>query len=147
MCQDSASYAHFLICHFIRPDSTPLSSLSHPHWCWKIKTTAEMMTKPLLLLVALTLCCCMASLHARQAGRCQCARAISDVIPVRVIKKIEVFPITGYCRRIEVVITRKNNTRVCVDPNAEWVNNLLKRLQSKNQNTTAKPSTAASTTN
>ncbi|XP_049906852.1 C-X-C motif chemokine 13 [Epinephelus moara] len=106
-----------------------------------------MTTKPLLLLVALTLCCCIASLQARQAGRCQCAGTTSNVVPVRIIKKIEVFPITGYCRRIEVVVTRKNDSRVCVKPNAEWVNNLLKRLQSKNQNSTAKPSTAASTTN
>ncbi|XP_033475087.1 C-X-C motif chemokine 13 [Epinephelus lanceolatus] len=106
-----------------------------------------MMTKPLLLLVALTLCCCIASMHALQAGRCQCARTTSNVVPVQIIKKIEVFPITGYCRRTEVIVTRKNNSRVCVDPNAEWANSLLKRLQSKNQNSTAKPSTAASTTN
>ncbi|XP_042343864.1 C-X-C motif chemokine 2 [Plectropomus leopardus] len=105
-----------------------------------IKTTAKMTTKPLLLLAALTFCCCIASMHAF-VGRCHCIRTSSRTIPIQLIKKIEVHPISGHCRWTEIIVTKKKGSKVCVDPNAKWVNNLLTKLQSKNK----KPeSTAAS---
>ncbi|XP_041792536.1 C-X-C motif chemokine 13 [Chelmon rostratus] len=103
-----------------------------------------MMTKPLLLLAALTLCCCITTLHAAPRQFCLCIRTTSAPIPLRVIKKIEVHPISGRCPRTEVIITRNNNSKVCVNPGAVWVNGLLRNLQNKSV-TTVSPS--ASTIN
>ncbi|XP_033973516.1 interleukin-8-like isoform X3 [Trematomus bernacchii] len=88
-----------------------------------------MMTKAALLLSALTLCCCIASLQAFPRVRCMCIRTISSPMPVRVIKRIEVIPISGLCRRTEIIVTRRNGSKVCVNPAANWVNVLISNLQ------------------
>ncbi|XP_034728824.1 interleukin-8 [Etheostoma cragini] len=101
-----------------------------------------MTTKPLLLLAALTFCFCIASLHAR----CICIQTISTPVPSRVIKKIEVIPISGHCRRTEIIVTRRNGSRVCVNPNVQWVNDLLRSFRNTNVNSSATTvSTTAST--
>ncbi|KAF1389609.1 hypothetical protein PFLUV_G00075220 [Perca fluviatilis] len=98
-----------------------------------------MTTKPLLLLAALTFCFCIASLHAR----CICIQTISTVIPYRAIKKIEVIPISGNCRRTEIIVTTRKGSRVCVDPTVQWVNDLLRSFRNTNVNS---KSTTVSTT-
>ncbi|KAK9522083.1 hypothetical protein VZT92_018573 [Zoarces viviparus] len=102
-----------------------------------------MTTKPLLLLAALTLCCCIASLHALPSQGCRCLRTITTQVPFRVIKKLEVIPISGHCRRTEIIITRRNGSKVCVKPGMQWVNALLSNLQNKNEN--SGPTTTSST--
>ncbi|XP_031726441.1 interleukin-8 [Anarrhichthys ocellatus] len=88
-----------------------------------------MTTKPLLLLAALTLCCCIASLHALPTQGCRCIRSIYSQVPLKVIKKLELIPISGHCRRTEIIITRRNGSKVCVKPEEKWVNSLLSNLQ------------------
>ncbi|KAK5870720.1 hypothetical protein PBY51_003644 [Eleginops maclovinus] len=92
-----------------------------------------MTTKPLLLLSALMLCCCIASLHAFPRERCLCIRTTPSPIRVGVIRRIEVIPISGLCRRIEIIVTRKNGSKVCVNPAADWVNRLISNLQRLSQ--------------
>ncbi|XP_034072612.1 interleukin-8-like [Gymnodraco acuticeps] len=89
-----------------------------------------MMTKATLLLSALMLCCCIASLQAFPRQRCMCNRTISSPMPVRVIKRIEVIPISGLCRRTEIIVTRRNGSQVCVNPAANWVYVLISNLKS-----------------
>ncbi|XP_034072506.1 permeability factor 2-like [Gymnodraco acuticeps] len=88
-----------------------------------------MMTKATLLLSALMLCCCIASLQAFPRERCMCIRTISSM-PVRVIKRIEVIPISGHCRRTEIIVTRRNGSQVCVNPAVNWVYVLISNLKS-----------------
>ncbi|CAJ1069795.1 hypothetical protein NQZ68_028215 [Xyrichtys novacula] len=88
------------------------------------------MTKPLLLLAALTLCC-IASLQAFPRQGCSCRQTLSIPIPLRVIKRIEVIPASGQCRWTEIIVTRRNGSRVCVNPKMEWVNDLLSDVQRK----------------
>ncbi|XP_059193806.1 interleukin-8 [Centropristis striata] len=99
----------------------------------QITTNGVMTTKPLILLAALTLCCCFASLQARPRQSCMCLRTLSNPIPVRIIKDIKVVPISGHCRRVEMIVTRRNGSQVCVDPAAKWINDLLRNLQNKQQ--------------
>ncbi|XP_040010501.1 growth-regulated alpha protein [Xiphias gladius] len=107
-----------------------------------------MMPKPLLLLAAVTLCCCITTLHAIPRRGCRCMRTTSQGIPVRAIRKIEVIPISGHCRQTEIIITRKNNHKVCINPEAKWVNELLRNLQKKNgASDITNQSTTASTLN
>ncbi|XP_041643393.1 C-X-C motif chemokine 13 [Cheilinus undulatus] len=97
-----------------------------------------MTTKVLIVLAALTLCCCISSLQASPIQGCLCIRTTSASIPARVIKKVEVIPVSGRCRRTEIIVTRKNGSNVCVDPNGKWARNMLNTLnrQSTTDNTT-----------
>ncbi|XP_071340075.1 interleukin-8 [Trachinotus anak] len=92
-----------------------------------------MMPKPLLVLAALTLCCCITTLHASSRSGCKCIRTTSQAIPLQAIKKIEVLPITGRCRYTEIIVTVKNNFRVCVEPSVTWINRVLSNLQKKKE--------------
>ncbi|XP_073322264.1 alveolar macrophage chemotactic factor [Pagrus major] len=106
-----------------------------------------MMMKPLLLLAALTLC--IGTLHAfPRRQTCLCIGTIKNSVPLRVIKKVEVFPVSGHCRHAEVILTRKNGSKVCVDPEAEWFNKLMSTVKEGNamSTSTAVPP-AASTIN
>ncbi|XP_061586641.1 C-X-C motif chemokine 10 [Cololabis saira] len=90
------------------------------------------MNKSLLLLAALTLCCCISSLDASSRSWCNCMQIISHPIPERRIGKIEVTPPSGRCRRTQVKITMRNGSKVCVNPNAKWLTKLLAALEKKN---------------
>ncbi|XP_023270091.1 C-X-C motif chemokine 13 isoform X1 [Seriola lalandi dorsalis] len=90
-----------------------------------------MMPKPLLLLAALTLCCCIMTIHA--SPRCKCIRTSSKIISLKAIMKIEVLPISGQCRWTEIIVTRKNGMKVCIDPSTPWIKQLLTNLQKKNE--------------
>ncbi|KAM7391083.1 hypothetical protein PAMP_021799 [Pampus punctatissimus] len=90
-----------------------------------------MMTKPLLLLIALTLCCCFASLDGRAIPGCHCIGHSSNQVSDKMIKKFEVIPISGRCRRTEIIVTRWNNTKICIDPNAVWLDELMQTLKKK----------------
>ncbi|XP_076586687.1 growth-regulated alpha protein [Chaetodon auriga] len=147
MCQDRKSFRHTL--PYLMLYKPRLLSLSHHSHILtgaeRSKETAKMMTKPLLLLVALTLCCCIATLHAVPMAGCLCIRTTSNPVALRVIEKIEVRPISGRCRRTEIIITRKNGSKICVNPKAVWVKELLSNLQRINatSSSTTVPSTAS----
>ncbi|XP_022609503.1 C-X-C motif chemokine 13 isoform X2 [Seriola dumerili] len=88
-----------------------------------------MMPKPLLLLAALTLCCCIMTIHG--SPRCKCIQTSSKKIPLKAIIKIEVLPISGQCRWTEIIVTMKKGFKVCIDPSVPWINQLLTNLQKK----------------
>ncbi|KAA8592448.1 hypothetical protein FQN60_017903 [Etheostoma spectabile] len=52
----------------------------------------------------------------------------------------------GNCRRTEIIVTRRNGSRVCVNPNVQWVNDLLRSFRNTNVSSSATTvSTTAST--
>ncbi|NP_001290272.1 C-X-C motif chemokine 13 precursor [Larimichthys crocea] len=87
-----------------------------------------MMTKPLLLLTAVIL----ASLIASPGMGCRCKGTISTPIKPRVIVKIEILPISGHCRRTEIIVARRNGSKICLNPAATATNELLQNLQKRN---------------
>ncbi|XP_069578728.1 C-X-C motif chemokine 13 isoform X1 [Brachyistius frenatus] len=106
------------------------------------------MNKPLLLLTLLTLSSCIASLHAFTRMGCRCKGTISHPVPPSVIKKIEVTPASGHCRWTEIIVTRRNGSKICINPEAKWLPELFSILQKNNvtsRSTTRPP--AASTSN
>ncbi|KAM4576434.1 C-X-C motif chemokine 13-like isoform 2-T2 [Odontesthes bonariensis] len=89
------------------------------------------MNKPLIILAALTLFCCITTLHAASWSGCRCIRTVSKPVPLGVIDKIEVIPPSGRCRRVERIIYRKNGSKVCINPNAEWFLGFLRAMDRK----------------
>uniref|UniRef100_A0A3P8TQ93 C-X-C motif chemokine n=1 Tax=Amphiprion percula TaxID=161767 RepID=A0A3P8TQ93_AMPPE len=82
-----------------------------------------------LLLIALIFCCCISRLDAGCVLRCRCIRTVSHLVPAQTVKKIEVIPVSNHCHRTEILITKRNGSIVCVDPEARWFPELLKTLQ------------------
>ncbi|XP_028271124.1 C-C motif chemokine 5-like isoform X2 [Parambassis ranga] len=109
----------------------------------KIKAAAANM-KFLLIAAALTLCCCVGSLQAHSVRRnCYCIQTSWDPVPARAIQKLEVFLPSGQCRRSQIVITKRSGSKVCINPEAKWIQELLNTLQNKNVTSTAVPATAS----
>ncbi|KAM9392401.1 alveolar macrophage chemotactic factor [Pholidichthys leucotaenia] len=85
-----------------------------------------------LVLLLTALCCCFTALHAFSWHGCRCLKTSSTQIPAQAVKKIEVTPASGHCRKTEILITRRNGLRVCIPPEAPWFPQLLSSLQKEN---------------
>uniref|UniRef100_A0A803SMD1 C-X-C motif chemokine n=2 Tax=Anolis carolinensis TaxID=28377 RepID=A0A803SMD1_ANOCA len=59
-------------------------------------------------------------------GRCRCLKQTSSPFSPRQLKSIQVFPHGMQCQNTEIILTLKNKWKVCVDPSAPWVQELLK---------------------
>ncbi|KAI7812721.1 C-X-C motif chemokine 13 [Triplophysa rosa] len=86
-----------------------------------------------LLLAATAVCCFTALLAFPMDGfatnnKCRCITTTTSIIPPRLFKRIEILPQGAHCRQTEIVITKKNNQIVCVDPDAKWINNVLSKV-------------------
>ncbi|XP_054895697.1 C-X-C motif chemokine 2 [Poeciliopsis prolifica] len=94
------------------------------------------MNKAVILLVALTLYCCIPELHASKLG-CRCIKTTSLRVAVRTVAKVEVTPPSGRCRRAERVVIRKNGSKVCISSDASWFPELLSKLNQDYENVTS----------
>ncbi|XP_026198502.1 C-X-C motif chemokine 13-like [Anabas testudineus] len=91
------------------------------------------MTKPMLFLAALTLYCCIAIMPAFARDGCRCIRYSTNVIPKWAIKKVEILPPSGHCRRPEIIITTRKGIVHCTKPGLQWVDDLISFLQRQNR--------------
>nr|XP_056711915.1 C-X-C motif chemokine 13-like [Euleptes europaea] len=60
--------------------------------------------------------------------RCKCAKQTSAVFALAHLKSVQVFPQSVYCRRKEIILITKKDRKICVNPNAAWVQKLMKTL-------------------
>ncbi|XP_051893257.1 interleukin-8-like isoform X2 [Pristis pectinata] len=58
-------------------------------------------------------------------GRCQCIQTSSDVICPKFIQSLKYIPRGSHCENTEIIVTLKNKKKVCVDPDAKWVEVLI----------------------
>ncbi|XP_051893270.1 interleukin-8-like isoform X1 [Pristis pectinata] len=72
-------------------------------------------------------------------GRCQCVQISSDVIRPKFIQSLKYIPRGSHCEQAEIIVTLKNKKKVCVDPDAKWLQVLItakkggKQHNSKNE--------------
>ncbi|XP_039240290.1 growth-regulated alpha protein-like [Pipra filicauda] len=64
--------------------------------------------------------------------RCKCIKSTAQVINLGLILTIDVTPPGLHCRRKEIILTLKKNKRVCVAPEAPWIQLLVQRLTQRN---------------
>ncbi|XP_076006877.1 growth-regulated alpha protein [Genypterus blacodes] len=102
-----------------------------------------MITKAPLLVAVLTLSIFSETLQAIPR-RCACIRTFS-ARPRWQVGKVEVYPVTGHCDRVEIIFTRQDGTKVCVNPDAQWVGGFLRQLR-RNKSAIRPFSTAVGTT-
>ncbi|XP_072521029.1 growth-regulated alpha protein-like [Salminus brasiliensis] len=89
-----------------------------------------------LLLVATALCCFSTLFAFPMEGfgsdhYCRCLQTTASRIFPRHFQRIEIFPPAANCRNTEVLITLKNNNKVCLDPEELWVQKIIKKLQNR----------------
>ncbi|XP_077087443.1 alveolar macrophage chemotactic factor [Siphateles boraxobius] len=86
-----------------------------------------------LLLAAIAVCCFTTHMAFPMDGfannnKCQCLATTSAVIPPRLFQKIEILPAGAHCRKIEILITKKDNKTVCINPEARWIKNIISKV-------------------
>ncbi|XP_074946133.1 C-X-C motif chemokine 2-like isoform X1 [Phalacrocorax aristotelis] len=64
--------------------------------------------------------------------RCKCIKSTAHVINLGLILAIDVTPPGIHCRRKEIVLTLKKNKKVCVAPEAPWIQLLIYKLTQRN---------------
>ncbi|KAK2546117.1 C-X-C motif chemokine 13-like [Columba livia] len=64
--------------------------------------------------------------------RCKCIKSTARVISLGLILAIDVTPPGIHCRRKEIILTLKRNRKVCVAPEAAWIQLLLHKLLQRN---------------
>ncbi|XP_068009902.1 C-X-C motif chemokine 13-like [Melanerpes formicivorus] len=60
--------------------------------------------------------------------RCKCIKSTAQVINLGQILAIDVTPPGIHCRRQEIILTLKKNKKVCVAPEARWIQLLVRKL-------------------
>ncbi|XP_028942588.1 interleukin-8-like, partial [Antrostomus carolinensis] len=72
--------------------------------------------------------------------RCKCIKSTTQIINLGLILAIDVTPPGIHCRRKEIILTLKKNRKVCVTPEAPWIQMLIHKLM---QRSTTKKEAAA----
>ncbi|XP_063050521.1 interleukin-8 [Engraulis encrasicolus] len=62
---------------------------------------------------------------------CRCPRTTGSFISPRHYKKLEIITPGAYCRQTEIIITLKSNKTVCVAPETDWINKVIRMMQRK----------------
>ncbi|KAM4616706.1 alveolar macrophage chemotactic factor-like [Polymixia lowei] len=87
-----------------------------------------MSPRPLALFGLLIICCVVTTHGLTIRDRCLCIQTSPRLISLQLIKKLEVRPAGASCRQVEIIITKKNGSTVCVDPEAPWINKVIDKL-------------------
>ncbi|XP_035877938.1 C-X-C motif chemokine 15-like isoform X2 [Phyllostomus discolor] len=69
-----------------------------------------------------------------QELRCQCIQTHSSFIPVKFISKVQLILEGASCSRKEIIVTLKSGKLVCLDPEAEWVKTIIKKILDRTSN-------------
>ncbi|XP_078070433.1 interleukin-8-like [Mustelus asterias] len=66
-------------------------------------------------------------------GRCLCPQISSNFIDPRLIKNLKYIPKGPHCERLEIIVTKRNREKVCVNPDSQWVKIIIKRVKPGNR--------------
>ncbi|XP_072920085.1 interleukin-8-like [Hemitrygon akajei] len=62
-------------------------------------------------------------------GRCKCVQTSFDVIHPKFIRSLKYIPSGSHCERAEIIVTLRNEKKVCVDPDAKWLQALMRAMK------------------
>ncbi|XP_054446006.1 C-X-C motif chemokine 10 [Pteronotus mesoamericanus] len=66
--------------------------------------------------------------------RCTCISVSDKRVPLSSLEKLEVFPASQSCPRVEIIVTMKNGEKRCMNPESKIMQNILKVLRNKRSN-------------
>nr|ACF49509.1 RLORF2 [synthetic construct]ACF49510.1 RLORF2 [synthetic construct] len=65
--------------------------------------------------------------------RCECVKVTNRPTGLGPIIAVDVIPPGIHCRRTEIIFALKKNRKVCVDPEAPWVRQFIKKLERRHR--------------
>ncbi|AFM75458.1 R-LORF2 [Gallid alphaherpesvirus 2] len=65
--------------------------------------------------------------------RCKCVKVTNRPTGLGPIIAVDVIPPGIHCRRTEIIFALKKNRKVCVDPEAPWVQQFIKKLERRHR--------------
>ncbi|XP_061089499.1 growth-regulated alpha protein-like isoform X1 [Conger conger] len=83
-----------------------------------------------LLLLSLVVCATSAMSIMGGTTRCLC-QSFRDDLPRRPVKRLEILPPSNSCDQMEIILHLRSGTRFCLNPEAEKIIEVLKKLRSK----------------
>ncbi|KAL2092354.1 hypothetical protein ACEWY4_012152 [Coilia grayii] len=89
-----------------------------------------------LLLAAVVLCglAVTLALPGDMPTWCRCPRTTNTFISPRFYKKLEIITPGAYCRQTEIIITLKSGRTICVAPEADWINKVIRKFVQRYNN-------------
>ncbi|XP_048400278.1 interleukin-8-like [Stegostoma tigrinum] len=70
-------------------------------------------------------------------SRCKCATVVSRFIPPKKYQHVDIYPQGSFCRNVEIIITLKSGTKVCVNPQTLWVKKVINLINEETEASTA----------
>ncbi|KAM4709329.1 interleukin-8-like [Discoglossus pictus] len=60
--------------------------------------------------------------------RCLCVKTHSSFIHPKHFQTVQLFPKGASCENVEVIVTLKTGSEVCLEPTAPWVQKIINRI-------------------
>ncbi|XP_018614639.1 alveolar macrophage chemotactic factor [Scleropages formosus] len=63
-------------------------------------------------------------------NKCRCQSMATNCVNInpKAVKEVQIIPKTALCHRTEILITRKNNTTICLHPNAPCIKKAIEKF-------------------
>ncbi|KAK3514408.1 hypothetical protein QTP70_017615 [Hemibagrus guttatus] len=88
------------------------------------------------LLLAVTALYCIATVFAMPMmipeERCSCLKKTVNRINTRLFQRMEIVPAGPHCLKTEIIITLKDRSVVCVEPEAGWIQKVIANAIQRN---------------
>ncbi|XP_059844490.1 interleukin-8-like [Hypanus sabinus] len=91
--------------------------------------------------ILILLLCAIAAQGVRIPGaqsQCKCIGTTSKFINPKIIRSLKYIPSGSSCERAEIIVTLKNEKKVCVDPDAKWLQALITAMKGGKQHKSKK---------
>ncbi|CAI9172151.1 unnamed protein product [Rangifer tarandus platyrhynchus] len=63
--------------------------------------------------------------------KCKCFREAFNYLPIHLIEKLQIFPRGHGCPNTEIIVWMKNQSAICLNPQATWTQTLIKVLSKR----------------
>ncbi|XP_043303948.1 C-X-C motif chemokine 13 [Cervus canadensis] len=64
--------------------------------------------------------------------KCKCFRETVNYLPIHLIERLQIFPRGHGCPKTEIIVRMKNQSAICLNPQATWTQTLIKLLRKHN---------------
>ncbi|XP_044219871.1 C-X-C motif chemokine 9-like [Thunnus albacares] len=96
------------------------------------------------LLLAVVVCISATQMD-NDGEHCLCQRASKGFPKPSEIKDVQIYPVTIFCDKVEIVVTMNNGLRFCLNPKLKAVKRLMNNIIKQKSSTTNRPTEVTST--
>ncbi|XP_053317631.1 C-X-C motif chemokine 9-like [Spea bombifrons] len=63
--------------------------------------------------------------------RCRCSGSLANRLNVKEIKRLEVYPLSSICEKMDVIAILKSGKKICLNPHSTMVKILFEAMKNK----------------